>query len=181
VLECASELAAGRTDTIEIARACFHFVRDRVTHSGDAKATVTTCSASEVLGHGTGWCFAKSHLLAALLRANGIPAGFCYQRLLLDDGSGFTLHGLNAVHLPTVGWYRIDPRGNKPGIEAQFDPPEERLAWPIESPGEVDLPEIWPQPLPIVVRCLKKFHGWQQVVENLPDVAVLQGIPGSRT
>jgi len=40
---------------------------------------VVTCSASEVLREGTGICFAKSHLLAALLRAVGIPAGLCYQ------------------------------------------------------------------------------------------------------
>lgn len=32
-----------------------------------------------------GICFAKSHLLAALLRCKSIPAGFCYQKLILDD------------------------------------------------------------------------------------------------
>jgi len=35
-----------------------------------------TCKASDVLIYGTGYCYAKSHLLAALLRANAIPAGF---------------------------------------------------------------------------------------------------------
>nr|WP_269749949.1 transglutaminase family protein [Polyangium fumosum] len=80
-----------------------------------------TCTASEVLRHRTGFCYAKSHLLAALLRANGLPAGFCYQRLA--HGSGYCLHGFNAVELPGIGWYRIDARGNKPGIDAAFDPP----------------------------------------------------------
>lgn len=122
------------------------------------------------LAHGTGWCFAKSHLLAALLRANGIPTGLCYQRLCRDDGTGFTLHGLNAANLPGVGWYRVDPRGNKPGVDAQFCPPEERLAWPVESAGEMDFPEIWPDPVPVVVQCLRQSDGWEQVEVNLPDV-----------
>jgi transglutaminase-like putative cysteine protease len=62
-----------------------------------------TCSASEALAAGTGYCFAKSHLLAAVLRANGIPAALCYQRLALDESAEesqrrFSLHGLNAVY-----------------------------------------------------------------------------------
>ena len=70
-----------------------------------------TCSASQVLLHGTGFCYAKGHLLAALLRANAIPVGSCYQRLRIDGtGPPFCLHGFNSVHLPAIGWYRIDAR-----------------------------------------------------------------------
>jgi transglutaminase-like putative cysteine protease len=88
-----------------------------------------TCRASEVLQHKTGYCFAKSHLLAALLRANQIPVGFCYQRLSIDDnGAPYSLHGFNAVYFPEVGWYRVDARGNKEGVTAQFTPPQEQLA-----------------------------------------------------
>ncbi len=173
VLECARELGQGRSDEPETTRVCFEWVRDRIEHSGDHKAPVTTCLASEVLEQGTGWCFAKSHLLAALLRANGILAGLCYQRLSREDGNGFSLHGLNAVHLPGIGWYRVDPRGNKPSVDAQFCPPDERLACSIESAGEMDLPEIWPEPMPMVVDCLKHFQGWKQVEANLPDVQVI--------
>jgi transglutaminase-like putative cysteine protease len=173
VLECARDLGHRSSDQKVTACICFEWVRDCIEHSGDHQATVTTCVASEVLEHGTGWCFAKSHLLAALLRANGILAGLCYQRLRRDDGSGFSLHGLNAVHLPNIGWYRVDPRGNKQGVDAQFCPPEERLAWPVERPGEMDFPEIWPEPLPMVVDCLRNFDGWEQVEANLPDVQVI--------
>ena len=173
VRERARELAAGCSDTVRVAKACFEWVRDNITHSGDHRASVTTCRASEVLAEGTGWCFAKSHLLAALLRANGIRAGLCYQRLCRDDGNGFTLHGLNAVWLPEIAWYRIDARGNKAGVDAQFSPPEERLAWPPELDGETDFPEIWPDPAPIVVECLGRFTGWEQVQANLPDVPVI--------
>ncbi len=174
VLQLARDLAAGNSDRVQVARACFEWVRDSVTHSGDHKAAITTCRASEVLQEGTGWCFAKSHLLASLLRANSIPAGLCYQRLLRGDGNGFTLHGLHAAHLPKIEWYRIDARGNKPGVNAQFCPPEEALAWPPKSQGEIDFPEILPDPVPIVVQCLRKFHGWEQVRANLPDIAMIK-------
>jgi len=164
-------------DSMQTARCCFEWVRDQIRHSGDCQAAVTTCRASEVLAAGTGWCFAKSHLLAALLRANGIPTGLCYQRLRRGDGRGFTLHGLNAILLPNAGWYRVDARGNKPGVEAQFCPPSERIAWPGTAPGEVNFPEIWPDPVSVVVRCLREQHGWQAVRANLPDIAFLNRAP----
>ena len=72
---------------IETARAAFEWVRDEIQHSIDFERNPVTCTASQVLKEKTGVCYAKSHLLAALLRANSIPAGFCYQRLSRgDDG-----------------------------------------------------------------------------------------------
>jgi hypothetical protein len=47
----------------------------RVKHSGDYQLNPVTCSASEVLAADTGFCCAKSQLLAALLRANGWWSG----------------------------------------------------------------------------------------------------------
>ncbi|WP_028315493.1 transglutaminase-like domain-containing protein [Desulfatibacillum aliphaticivorans] len=173
VLEQARVLKGDFADPVEIAKACFEWVRDNIKHSGDCKAEVTTVKASEVLEHGTGWCFAKSHLLAALLRANDIPAGLCYQRLRRDDGKGFTLHGLNAVFLPEIGWYRIDSRGQRPGCDAQFCPPREKLAFPIAEEGEMDFMEIWPDPSPVVVECLESYKGWEAVALNLPDIAFI--------
>ena len=170
VRDLARALAASRDDPAEVAKACFEWVRDEIGHSGDIQADLVTCSASEVLEEKTGWCFAKSHLLAALLRANGIPTGLCYQRLRQDDGTGFTLHGLNAVFLPELGWYRVDARGNKPGVNAQFTPPEEQLAWPVLEPGEMDLPEIWTAPLPGIVKRLRENNSLADANRNLPDV-----------
>jgi hypothetical protein len=170
VLKRARLLGAEQPDTLETTRSCFEWVRDHIQHSGDHRSHMTTCQASEVLRHRTGWCFAKSHLLAALLRANGIPAGLCYQRLRRDNSDGFTLHGLNAVHLPRLGWYRIDPRGNKNGVDAQFCPPAEQLAWPVDLEGEANFPHIWPEPLPAVVNCLKDHEGWAEVESHLPDL-----------
>lgn len=175
VLAKAQALASGTTNTNEIARRCFTFVRDQIRHSWDFRQNPVTCKASAVLEHGTGYCYAKSHLLAALLRANDIPAGFCYQRLSVGDGGPpYCLHGLNAVWLEKHGWYRIDPRGNKPGVAAQFTPPVEQLAFAINERLEADLPEIWAEPLPVVVQVLTSFATVEEVSENLPDVELIQ-------
>jgi transglutaminase-like putative cysteine protease len=170
----AAELARGSADSVETAKRCFEFVRDRIRHSWDFQLNPVTCKASDVLLHATGYCFAKSHLLAALLRANGIPAGLCYQRLQIEaGGTSYSLHGLNAVYLPQHGWYRMDARGNKPGVQAEFCPPVEKLAFPVTNPGEADLREIWPEPLPIIIRTLSENATYDQVYRNLPDIALL--------
>lgn len=167
----ARQLATGTKDPVEIARRCFEFVRDEIRHSWDYRQNPVTCRASEVLVHGTGYCYAKSHLLAALLRANGIPAGLCYQRLSRGDaGPPYCLHGLNAVWLEPYGWYRIDARGNKPGVEAQFCPPVERLAFPLHDRNETDFAEIYAEPLPVVIRLLTDCATVAEVYANLPDL-----------
>lgn len=152
-----------------VARACFEFVRDEIAHSFDAQSGSATCSASDVLAHRTGFCYAKSHLLAALLRANGIPAALCYQRLRLDDDGAFCLHGLNAIYLPEHGWFRVDARGNKPGVNAQFNPKQEQLAFAIEHEGELDFPERHVTPRAEVVEVLTHSKDFSEVVRHLPD------------
>ncbi len=173
VLDKARELAANSSSSLEVAKRCFEFVRDQIKHSGDFNLNPVTCSASEVLKHGTGYCYAKSHLLAALLRANHIPAGLCYQRLTVADRPPFCLHGLNAVYLEDFGWYRADARGNKAGVFADFCPPVEMLAFDIVIEGEADLAEIWPEPLPVVVSALQTAENQQQLAHNLPDIALI--------
>lgn len=168
----ARELAAGCDGALTIAERCFVFVRDEIRHSVDFKMNPVTCKASDVLLHRTGYCYAKSHLLAALLRANGIPAGLCYQRLAVNEsGPPFCLHGLNAVFLPEHGWYRIDARGNKPGVDARFTPPRERLAFAVRPPHEADFAEVFAEPLPEVVAALPPGSTWDEVAASLPDKA----------
>jgi len=174
VLQKAQQLAAGKQDTLAIIKACFEFVRDQIKHSADYQLNPITITASQVLKHGTGFCYAKSHLLAALLRANGIACGLCYQRLTItDDSPPFCLHGLNAVYLPKIGWYRIDARGNKAGVDAQFCPPQEKLAFNLVMPGEADLRQVWHEPMPEVIAALKANHSYEQLLENLPDVELI--------
>ncbi|NEQ99618.1 MAG: transglutaminase family protein [Cyanothece sp. SIO2G6] len=171
ILACAHQITAGLEMPMAMAQACFEWVRDEIHHSFDYQMNPATCRASDVLQHQTGYCYAKSHLLAALLRANQIPAGFCYQRLSIDDnGAPYCLHGFNAIYLPKVGWYRVDPRGNKPGVNAQFTPPQEQLAFNIQFAEEVDFPAIFPEPLPIVVEALQTWKTWDEVLRHLPDI-----------
>jgi transglutaminase-like putative cysteine protease len=175
VAKKAFELASGHHSDTLIAQYCYEFVRDSIKHSWDYRQNPVTCKASDVLLHGTGYCFAKSHLLAALLRANNIPTGLCYQRLTIEkEGALYSLHGLNAVYLNEFGWYRIDPRGNKPGVEAQFCPPTEKLAFQILGPNEGDFLEIWPEPLPLVVEVLTAYKTVEQVYQHLPDIEILK-------
>jgi len=174
VLSAARRLAAGTPSESSLVKRCFEFVRDEILHSSDFKLDPVTCKASEVLRHKTGFCYAKSHLLAALLRANGIPAGLCYQRLSAGDGGApYCLHGLNAVYLREFGWYRLDARGNKPGVDARFIPPKEALAFSIKEPQERDLPEIWAEPLQVVVDVLERHERHDQVLADLPDIELV--------
>lgn len=167
----ADQLAENCDTALQVAKRCFEYVRDEIKHSSDYQLNPVTCKASDVLKHGTGYCYAKSHLLAALLRANQLPAGLCYQRLTItDDKPPFCLHGLNAVYLEDYGWYRIDARGNKAGVDAQFSPPQEKLAFPILTMGEADLPEVWAEPLPVIIQTLTEQKTYLQVLHNLPDI-----------
>lgn len=167
----AQELAEGCNSDTEIAKRCFEFVRDEIRHTGDAGEGSTTLRASEVLEQGQGWCYAKSHLLAALLRANGIPTALCYQRLSCSEYSEdiYCLHGLNAVYLKDYGWYRIDARGNKAGVDAQFTPPHEKLAFELGE-NEYDLPDLYAEPLDVVVEALKTRKNYAEMIGNFPDI-----------
>jgi len=152
----------------------YEFVRDVVHHSSDIRGIRVTCAASEVLTYKEGLCYAKSHLLAALLRAQGIPTGFCYQRLLLGStpAEGYVLHGLNAVFLSSENrWIRLDARGNKPGIQAEFSTEAEQLAYVVQPAlGEIDYPTIYAQPHPIVIKALREHTNCLDLCEHfLPD------------
>ncbi|WP_333397590.1 transglutaminase family protein [Microcoleus sp. N9_A1] len=173
ILALAQKIASKHHTSKAIAQSCFEWVRDEIRHSYDYQMNPVTCRASDVLEHKTGYCFGKSHLLAALLRANNIPAGFCYQRLSIDDkGAPYTLHGFNAVYLPEVGWYRVDARGNRKDVNAQFTPPTEQLAFKIQFPEEADFQTILSEPLPVVVEALQNHSTWDELLLNLPDVSL---------
>ena len=171
VADKAKELSSSSETALEMTKKCYEFVRDEICHCVDFDMNPVTCRASEVLIHRTGFCFAKSHLLAALLRACSIPAGLCYQRITCHlPGQPFCLHGLVAVYLDEYGWYRIDPRGNKEGVHAGFNPPKEQLAFQCNLPGEYMLPEIWAEP-PDSVRIFLTTHtDYKKALNKLPDI-----------
>ncbi|SEM16971.1 transglutaminase-like domain-containing protein [Rhodococcus maanshanensis] len=146
-------LRQGAGGDVPFAKAAFEWVRDEVGHSYDVQDPRVTLTASEVLAQRVGLCYAKSHLLAALLRSEGVPTGLCYQRLA--HGDGHVLHGLVAIYL-NGAWRRQDPRGNKEGVDAQFSLDSEQLAWHVvPALGEVDYPQIFAAPAPCVVETLR--------------------------
>ena len=170
-MQIAGELSAGSLDKCEIARRVFEWVRDNIEHTTDFDRTEVTCRASEVLAVGTGLCYAKSHLLAALMRACSIPSGFCYQRLSMDgNGSPFCLHGFNSVYLEPHGWYRVDARGNTENINCQFSPPTENLAFDLTIEGEQTFDANLAEPNPVVVNALKSAMSAEELCKSLPDL-----------
>lgn len=145
---------------IEFVKGIYRYVRDEIKHSWDIQDKRVTAKASQVLHEKVGICWAKSNLLAALMRAKEIPAGICYQRLTLGEtpDTGYCIHALNAVYLKTVDrWIRIDARGNKKGVNAEFSIEKEQLAFTVRPEyGEIDYKEIYADPLPITMQVLEK-------------------------
>jgi len=110
--------AAGR----EAARRLFEWVRDEIRYEMSPELTDDTgreeWRASLTLERGYGFCQQKAVLLAALLRARGIAAGFVAQDILdhkipasyveLIGTQHLEVHGLTCAHLDGR-WVRLDP------------------------------------------------------------------------
>ena len=111
IIELADVLFKKADNELDFIKKAYEFVRDNISHSADINEDIITCAASEVLKAGHGICFAKSHLLAALLRCKSVLTGFCYQKLILNDETAPILiyHGLNGVYLKDYKkWIRLD-------------------------------------------------------------------------
>ncbi|MCA9505109.1 MAG: transglutaminase domain-containing protein [Spirochaetaceae bacterium] len=173
VSELAGRLVAGIEDPEERVRRLFAFVRDEVDHALDVETEVLTCRASEVLRERVGLCYAKSHLLAAMLRYAGFPTGFCYVRLASDAAPDrFVLHAFNAVYWkPVDDWIFLDARGGRAGaaIGCRFRGPFELLAWPDADRGEAFLPTIHRRPARRIVDLLERAPDLASVRRHLPD------------
>ena len=165
---------------IEFIKAAYEYVRDKISHSADINEDIITCSASEVLKAGHGICFAKSHLLAALLRSKAVPAGFCYQKLILDDETAPVLvyHGLCVVYIKELQkWIRLDARGNKEGVNAQFSLDEEQLAFPVRGEkGEEDCFTVYPDPDEIILEKIRRNKTRTELFDDLPTELMYKSI-----
>ena len=172
IVNLSKKLIKNISDKEQIAKIFFQYIRDEIRHSGDCKDNKTTLKASEVLEYKTGWCYSKSILLIALLRLNEIPAGFTYQKLKCDEyiDDTFCIHALVSIYLEKYGWYRVDARGNKNGVDSQFSPPYEKLAFPIKYYGEEDFNIPYKKPLNIVIQTLQKYKSYHEISQNLPDI-----------
>lgn len=172
VAELSDALSQKADNDLDFIKAAYEFVRDQISHSADIGEDRLTCTASEVLRAGHGICFAKSHLLAALLRCNSVPAGFCYQKVILDDETAPVLvyHGLNGVYSRDCKkWFRLDARGNRAGVDAQFSVETEQLAFAVRPElGEEDDYIVYSDPDAAVLEKLKKYGTRTELWNDLP-------------
>ena len=174
VQEKAAELFNCLRDDIQKAKTAYEFVRDEIPHTFDVRSKFITAKASDVLMYKTGICHAKSNLLAALLRSNGIPTGFCFQHITLadDDSMGYAVHCYNAIYLDGH-WIKADTRGNKPGVNAQFSLGEPILAFRCRPEyDEYFWPGIYAAPHEPTMQMLERAKSLQDILDNIPDMIV---------
>lgn len=167
----AEELFKGIDNDIEKTKTAYEYVRDEILHSFDIEAKIITSKASDVLKYKTGICHAKANLLAALLRSQNIPTGFCFQHITLaDDNSlGYCVHAYNGVYLQNK-WIKLDARGNTNGKNAQFSLEEPMLAFPNRSEyDEYFWKGIYASPHMDTMKILENAKTIQDIIDNIPD------------
>ncbi len=170
----ADELKSSADSEVGLIRNTYLFVRDDIKHSWDAQDKRVTVTAADVLKEGVGICWSKANLLAALLRANGIPSGFSYQKLTLFDTPehGYCIHALTTVYISSMDkWIRLDARGNKENVAAEFSVDEEILAFEVRTQlGEVDYHDNNAGPSEKLMEVLKTSNdALDMYVHRLPE------------
>jgi len=155
----------------EKVKAVFEFVRDSITNAFDVDAISIPCTASETVRARVGTDDSKANLLAAMVRALGIPAGFCYQRLTIldDDSEGHYLHCYNAIYLDGK-WIKLDAstdRGGKKGgfCKITLDLPFQ----PRDVYDECNIPGIFAKPNETSMQVHRAAEYIEEVMFNLPD------------
>ena len=173
VMEKAMDLTKNCRSVYEKIETIYYFVRDEIDHTWDAKNSTITISASDVLEKKTGISYSKANLLAALMRANGIYTGFCYQRIKrFTYDNKLALHALNAVFEPDVKkWIRLDARGNNYQFQADFSINERHLGYEIRPElGEFEFDDLIAVPLPSTMAVLEKStNAIKMYYNDLPD------------
>jgi hypothetical protein len=173
VADKAMELTKSCKSVYEKIQAVYYFVRDDIAHTWDAKDSVITISASDVLENKTGVSYSKANLLAALMRANGIYTGFCYQRIKrFSHDDKLAIHALNAVYEPDLRrWIRLDARGNNYEFNADFSLNESQLGYPIRPElGEFEFEDLIAVPLPSTMAVLERStNAIKMYYNDMPD------------
>lgn len=172
VAELADSLYRAAENETDFVRRAYEFVRGSILHSLETDDDTVTCSASQVLAAGHGICYARAHLLAALLRSHAVPAGFCYQKISLsgDPASLPVCHGLNGVYLREYGkWIRLDAGGTTDNAGAYFSVDEEHLAFALRPEcGESDSRLIYAAPDANIIRALRSHSSRAALWAALP-------------
>ncbi len=187
VLQKSNLICQGLSGNEARIEALYCWVRDNIVHSRDADLGIIEnphdhltedildtlpYTASQVLEAGHGICYGQSHLLAALLRAQKIPAGLCYQVVRRDHPrKNRVLHGLNAVYVAERGhWQLLDARIAGSGAADCFTLDRPVLAFPMqEAMGEYLYPEIYDEPHTLVSEMFERFQSRRAMWPYLPD------------
>lgn len=158
IQEKAADLAAVSSGKSELIENTYHFVQNQIIHSyftADKKITLT---ASEALREGSGICFSKANLLAALLRANDIPTGICYQRFNFLDGGEqkYSIHALNAVYLGgIIKWIRLDTRSTQLTVNNEVALDKMMFNLSTRDETDIDFDQIYCEPAPMIMEKLE--------------------------
>ena len=164
-----SSLLTNCKSSTEYLTKAFLFVRDHISHSVDkAEKTIISRSASDALKNKHGLCFAKAHLLCALLRAVKIPCALSYQTII--SPSIRFIHGLCAyLDTNTHSWVHIDPVNKNDKFEA-FKAGHEWLYYrPSKKLTIINHPELYTDTHPAIKHYLEKHSTLSDALEELPE------------
>jgi transglutaminase-like putative cysteine protease len=169
IRELSDRLFSGLDNDGQKIETAYQFVEKEIPHSSDIGADILTFKASDVLKRKTGICYAKSNLFAALLRGQGIPTGFCYQYLTLNDDNaddGYGVHCLNAVYY-NGHFIKLDTRGNR---QAVFSLTEPKLAFPVRKElGEYNIPGIFAYQGSEVIKTFARYKTRKEFFAGIPQ------------
>ncbi|MGI6083886.1 MAG: transglutaminase-like domain-containing protein [Acetivibrionales bacterium] len=171
VAQIAEQLTNGHKDNLSKARVIYKFTRDHIFNSFDINATSVTITASEVLDKGHGVCFARAHLLAALMRASGIPAGFCYQIRYYNDLERLVAHGFNGVYIQELdNWVRIDASMHVDADDWNFDPFKDSTVRSVqEDIGESDDYIVYHSPSKKLLKAMYVSDTLEEFINLIPS------------
>ncbi len=147
------------------ARAAFELVRDEIgpaTQDG-----VGELRADAVLAGGSGSSFGRCHLLCALLRANYIPAGLGYRRMMLESQgeTAYALTGFAMMFLKGFGWFGVDPGIDSDAEAGGFEPPYTLLT-PMQDERQTQtFRHCFDAPITCVVQCYRDASGTPDAIQ----------------
>lgn len=169
----AAELFEKAQNDLDKVRLAYEFVKDEIEDPADNGETCITVTASEVLSCGCGISHAKANLFAALLRSQGIPAGFTYRNLLQHAGKGKnTKHFVYALSTAYLNgkWYILDVSGSKLGQATHFDLDHPTFTFSVDpSKGEYYYDGIFEKPYQTAMDRLEKAQDMTEFLNDYPD------------
>lgn len=168
--ETAQAITGCVTDEEKV-KAIFEFVRDDISNAMNIDSVALPWTASTTIRAMIGNDDAKAMVLAAMVRALKIPAGFCYQRLTVvdDDSEGHYLHCYNAVYLDG-NWVKLDASGRLGAKDVRFCKIEPDLAFiPRDVYGEYNILGIFAEPYAPSVDVIRNAGSISDIIFGLPD------------